>query len=424
MSLESRLRTFRVDVRGIDVDEAVHTTYRKARRVRALHLFEGVGAVAVVIAAAIFIPSRVAGRQDKPIAPASILASPSAPLSAHVSAIVFARSRYIDGATPEQEDIWVYDIAADRQRRLTTSGAKETEALPRFRSGEEFSFVVRRVGGTPSNPQIRESIHLMNIATGVRREIATFEGQEIIECRWSGDGKSLALVLRNVASGESHSLHVLDLGSGKVRVVAVLGPISGRGAGLDDEVSLTWSRDDSALLVVDTFLQSKESILLVDVGSGKATLAISGTNASLSPNERYLYFRELESEPGNPARWFEMEIATRSRSLLDATPGSHRAALSRDGRYLVHVYGENPPEMLLYLYDLRTRTEKLIGRGFLDPAWLTPDTLIATSIKSCTTIGCDGPRMATGTARVSISGRSKLANLDSTLQPNTDVSYR
>jgi Tol biopolymer transport system component len=374
------------------------------------------GAVAAGVAAGLLIQDRTSRENIPPIVQGG-------PLPARASAIVFALSRYVEGVSAGQEDVWLYDVRTDRTRRLTKSGGREREILPRFRGDKEISFILHRVAGTPAHPQVRDSVVIMNTATGAKREVTAFDGEEVIDHRWSSDGAKLALVLRDVAAGERHNLRIFDSKDGSVRDLPVLGPTSGRGKDLDDEVSLAWSSTDSSLLVVDTFLQAKESVLLVDVASGSVSLSVDGTNARLSPDARTLYFRDREAAPTGQARWYQMDVSSRSRSPLDATSDTHNAALSRDGRYLAHVYGENPSDMTLYLYDIIGKTERAITREYSDALWVSREAFVATKLEGCSGATCDSPSIAIATSRFSLSGRSKSIDLGSTLRPNVDVFY-
>lgn len=295
-------------------------------------------------------------------------------------------------------DIWMYNIATDSVRRITSGTA--FEQLPRFKTPTRISFVresqLREIGTTGGNS---------TLIVGGRGRIHAYG--------WSPDRRRVAFI----AGDDRHALYVHRIGGATTRIRTFVEHL-GRDGSEDDDISVHWSPDGTRLLVVDTPLDTVQSgpvrtIFVLTLTGGDVVPSRLGTFAIWASNGRSIYYRR---NAGNNRTWRELTINSNAEHSLSMTPNTRRPALSLDGRYIAHDNASD--DMDTWLHDLRTGGERRIRSQGLAAAWIARDRFVVTDVRACSGEEC-GPGVSWveegSTTRVVLPGTFRGLSAVSTL---------
>lgn len=325
-------------------------------------------------------------------------------------------------------DLFLYDVASDSTRRLTNGGWDHPAGRPRFRDANTVTFGTEEYieGPTPdSGGTYTARIVDLDLRTGVQREVLR-SGESFAAWTWSPARDLLAtLTYGNEADGPS--VHLLEVDTGEDRVLRTLDiAAEGRCGDDSDDIALRFSPDGSAIVVTQTAGQEDDPTMWVVGLDGLDRAAPRrATHPVWSPDSRRLYYRDYDGEAG----WMSLDVAAGATTPVQASPATHRPALSPDGRLLALDDGgwshggesmegsAHAPAALLY--DLESGTETRLGDGRVGPLWLSPTTVALTDSSMCE--DCMGMWEPAGTVTaVDVrTGESRRIALGSTLDADT-----
>lgn len=408
MSLDSRLRDFHAEDEVPNLAESLATVKAKARRKIVLRRVGMTAIAAAIVAAAIAVPIAISDRTTDPITP---VPQPSPSVSFH-AATPTDHARLV--AYVAQNDLWVYDVDADRSTRLTSGGEENREDDLAF-YGDGYVLY------SSSDPT---GIQAIRVSGGPSITIVEEQGT-ILDFDVSPDGATIVYIQVDHEADSTHRLKRRSINGEAAVVLRELGVPPGRGAGSEDEVSVAWSRDGRSILVTDTHLDldPRASILWLDAEGKNVVAPWSGTHAQWSPDGKTIFYRGYAGL--GDSRWRALEIATKSKRTMGFREGSNNLVISPDGSsvaYDTSWFGDTPGgtvvtegEPIVYVYDLRSGRETLLKSGSVFPIWITPDLLIATDAtppKSGRTLNSWEP---TGTVtKLGLDGASERVSISST----------
>jgi hypothetical protein len=154
---------------------------------------------------------------------------------------------------------------------------------------------------------------------------------------------------------------------------------------MDDETSITWSPDGRSLLVVATVFDfSKQTLFGVDLAGTDILAPRLGTHALWGNEPDTVIYREYTDD----RRWFSLGLNTGRSTRLPMEPGTHHAAISPDGRRI--AYSNETERPSLFVYDLATKSERVLTRDYAAPLWISSTEIAATKTKACTDAECGG----------------------------------
>jgi dipeptidyl aminopeptidase/acylaminoacyl peptidase len=303
-------------------------------------------------------------------------ASHVAPKTWRAELIAYA-THFLDANPKDPNDLWLYNVSRDRVSRLTSNGASLLHFTPEFINTNRIMFIA--IDGTNG----ARGLYELNIATGVQSRILAKVGG-VLAFDWNPDRTRLAFL--STTNGKD-SVSVWSPASGQVKTLWHA-PVEGLGRGgtLDDELSVSWSRDGTKILIVDTQLwpnssSTKATIYLVRLDGSPVIQSLLGTQARWSGDSHTFYYRELAS----PFRWFALNSSKGNLLPLAMTPGTHNLVVSPDGNHL--IYNDDKSDPSVYLYDLGSKIERRLIVGYADPIWISATTVLATAAQPCAS-GC------------------------------------
>jgi len=416
MSLDNRLRNYRVDDEPVEVESALAEVRRRARRALVVRRAGVAALTALAVAAAIIVPGLITDRRK----PGGFVSPPPEPRStlSFRPAVSKGQARLI--AYTDRHDLWIYDVRTDRAKRLTADADRKEESNPRFFGTDYVLYSTT----TPT------AIEAIPVNGGGSQTIVRDQGT-ILDFDVSPDGSSIVYLQTNYNGDAVHRLKRVDLSSGKSSVVLSLGTPPGRGAGSEDETSVAWSPDGRSILVTDTAMDDGRSIFLLDREGRLMTQPWSGTHARWSPDGRTIYYRGYAGTslglPPSDLKWRAFSVATKTRTTLGFRRGSNNLTVSPDGNrvsYDTSYFGDTSPEAIrsgevpiVYVYDLRTRKETSLKRGALLPLWISSsDVLVTDAIHPPKGRPTLNSWEATGTiTKITVGGRAQPTSLTATL---------
>lgn len=314
-------------------------------------------------------------------------------------------------------DLWLYDVASDRSRRLTDDGNARSEYAPGFLTGACIAYA----------STLPASVALLRLSGGTSRATVAEEAGTIVSMDVNpGDG-SIAYLQIDFDTDAAFRLKRVDLAGGAPVVLHTFQPSLGRGAGSEDEVSVSWSPDGSAILVANTHEYTPDfpvgGISLFDPSGHPIGERWAGTHPRWASDGRTIYYRGYAGQADQG--WLALDVGTMTEKRLAIRPGTNALVVAPDGRHAAYdtsYFGDLPlgatvsgkaPDV--YLYDFATRTETLLQRGALGPLWISATDVLVTnavepadpSMNSWTSLG--------SVTKISTTGRHAMVDMTSTL---------
>lgn len=372
MSLDSRLRGFQTEEVLINIAESLTAVKGKARRKIVLRRIGMTAIAAAIVATAIAVPVAISDRATNPITPVP----PPGPTVSFHPATPTREAKSI--AYVDQRDLWVYDVNADRTTRLTSNGEQRIEHDSAF-YGDRYILY----GST--DPTAIEAISLEG---GAPITIVQEEGS-IMDFDVSPDGSTLIYIHVDFDGDAIHRLKRVAVDGGRPVVLRELGAPPGRGAGSEDEVSVSWSPNGETILVTDTHVEPNEAIMLLDSDGKDVIPAWRGTHARWSPDGKIIYYRGYADH--GDSRWRILNVADKRRRTLGFREGSNNLAISPDGTHVAYdtswfgdvtrntITSDEAP--VVHVYDLRSGTETILKAGAVFPVWISSRALVATDAR-------------------------------------------
>ena len=278
----------------------------------------------------------------------------------------------IDGTDAKtQNDLWVYDVAADTVTRLTTDGKRHFESLPRFH-GRLVSYVVDGRKLVETDPATKATTTILSV-TG-----------RILAFAWNEEEIAYIEYIEN--DDGTHRLRIRDTASGRTSTIKTLGTPPGRHTGPADTLSIAWSQDGQQLLVTDTHVDEDPMVrVLRRDGSDVISPIRNATNALWSHDEKSIYFSDVARDVEDRPMWQKLDIAKGNRTRLALDGGTHHVALSPDGTQLAGVRSSPStyPDAVIEVLDLASGTTRQGPKDVHDPVWLSADSYAATTAKEC-----------------------------------------
>lgn len=242
-----------------------------------------------------------------------------------------------------QDAIWLYDISANRVRRIKSGIASGDRAAPQFLDAQHVSFVDRREEDEHF-PFGRDSLYLIDLGNGDAQELLRVNAA-ILSYRWSLDRSQLVY---EVASSElrmnggeqvTFSVNYLcayDVAGRRTKDIRRLEYVVGRGGDESDERRITWSPSGGSILLVDTH-QPTMHVAVVDSHGRDLLPPQKGTFARWL-DEKTIMYRQANRLNADgklrKGRWFTLNIVTAERKAFGFPNGASRAEISPDGRLI------------------------------------------------------------------------------------------
>lgn len=288
-----------------------------------------------------------------------------------------------------QDGLWLYDISANRVRRIKSGIASGERAAPQFLDAQHVSFVDRREEDE-SLPFGRDSLHLIDLGTGDAQELLRLNAT-ILSYRWNLDRSQLVY---EVGSSELRMdggqrvpfsvnyLCTYDAAGRRTKDIRRLEYVVGRGGDESDERRITWSGD--LILLVDT-VQPTMNVAVVDRRGQDLLPPRHGTFARWL-NEQTIMYREgnrLNADGSRrKGRWFTLNVVTGERKAFGFPPGASRPEISPDGRRIAFDDAD-PKNPSTYIYERATGESRLLVHGYGAPIWLSDQVVAVTAGGPC-----------------------------------------
>ena len=297
----------------------------------------------------------LAGPSPTPPNSQSATATPTVSLPTH--AVVYAF----------QNDLWLYDVKADSNRRLTNDGPTTDETSPRFRDGDTVTFLA--------------SFKVMEIDLSSGRAAQLIGTEDPVAAfDWSPDGETLALLTAEPA------VALFTPADGRTETIRSLHecPDCGRGGGDDDETRIEWSPDGSDLLVVNTGIDdhvgNTPTMWAMNVEGRDLITPRDGTHARWTAGSNAIIYEPWNYTLGLEEAARLVDIRTGKTSTLPIS-SVYRPAPSPDGRFI--TYDDGRANADVFVYDVEARTTRRLARGAVGALWLSADSLAVTKVRPC-----------------------------------------
>jgi hypothetical protein len=292
-----------------------------------------------------------------------------------------------------------HDVVADSIDQL---GEFTGASRPAFRSPALISFVLQREAGDEAHTFGQDSLHEMNLETGLAVELLRLPNQ-LTAFDWSPDGTLLAYQLRTESPSRvgPRLVCLFDSGSGRISLLNSIPRPYGTGTGQREETSVAWSSDGRLILVVETAAEA--GMFVIDVDGRDVMTPRDGTFSRWLTEETILFQRDHPRNNEDPGEWRVLSISNGETSTFAMPPG-YRPAVSPDGSKIAFDDGDGD-EPSIFVFDVPGGSSQRLLRGAVAPVWLGPDRIAATAAASCpsgsacpipwasldTTVGIDVP---------------------------------
>ena len=313
----------------------------------------------------------------------SVIAAPPTDRSAGEKSLV---------AYSHEDALWLYDISANRVRRIKSGIASGDRAAPQFLDAQHVSFVERREDAELP-PFDRDSLHLIDLGTGDTQELLRVNAA-ILSYRWSLDRSQLVyevasseLRMNEVGQRVSFSVNYLcayDVAGRRTKDIRRLEYVVGRGGDESDERRITWSPSGESILLVDTH-QPTMHVAVVD-GRGQDLVPPRQGTFARWLDEQTIMYREANRLNADgklrKGRWFTLNVVTAERKAFGFPNGASRPEISPDGR-LIAFDDADPEDPSTYIYERATGDSRLLVRGYGAPIWLSDQVVAVTAGGPC-----------------------------------------
>ncbi len=223
--------------------------------------------------------------------------------------------------------LYRYDLASGDTRKIPiTMSDDRPVAVPRWETvSDNIASADLAPDGKRAVFEARGDLFTVPAKNGPTRNLTRTQGVRESEPAWSPDGRQIAYY--SDADGEMALYVRAQDGSGEARKV-VKGEAVWRAPAV-------WSPDGKKL----AFGDSKNRLQIVDVESGKLTLADQGTQGPIdnyhwSPESRWLVYETNHPETTLPSVSLYSLEDSKTRRLGDGTTSDRGAVFSADGKYL------------------------------------------------------------------------------------------
>jgi dipeptidyl aminopeptidase/acylaminoacyl peptidase len=312
------------------------------------------------------------------------------------------------------DGLGLYDVRGDSVTPLEPGGGA-AGYRPRFRTAAQVTYLHNREPFDEAHTFGQESLYELDLETNEARELVRLPNH-VLAFEWNSDGTVLAYLVaaETQRRGLPSPLCLFDTRSGGITQIKALSYTIGRGGNQWDERSIAWSPSGTHLLVLDT-VQSP-TMYVVDLAGRNLIRPREGTFARWRSDDEIVYLMD-SNHIDEGGTWRAVSIDSGRARDYPLPGGAFRAAFSPNGRFVVYDDGARVPSV--YLFDLETRTTRLLARGYVQPIWLGPRRIAAAAAGRCPrTYWCVMPWVATeGTIGIDpiTGGRNRLA-LPTTLQ--------
>lgn len=275
------------------------------------------------------------------------------------------------------DDLFVYDVASNRLRALTTDGPKHLQRLARFRGADAITFAAGLAGA--GNPTGR--LFEVPVGGGTPKKIADV-GAALRAYAWDRKGRRAALMTED-ASG-TPSLRILTRATGTVRLVRKLPSICGTEPGPSDDTTIEWSPDGSSIILNDTFANPcTDGMVIVTRADGSDVVApFRGAFARFFDDGRAIFY---QARDGKHRDWRAMDLSDGSVYRLGIPAGGERPVLSPDGSRIAlesaDVVGGSRGEIIVY--DIASDHVVTRIRNLAAPVWLATDRVAGSDPGTC-----------------------------------------
>jgi hypothetical protein len=263
-------------------------------------------------------------------------------------------------------DVYVYTVARNSLLRLTQTAANEYD--PKFIDSDRITYLTY----VESEATITE----MRISTRARRVLfrSSTVGRIMVHT-WS-PGRSTIAYFTTDTNARQHDLRFFVASSRSDRRVRAFGAFQAREYIDDDSIHVEWAPDGRSVLVVATPLEKGPKMFVVRSTGSNVISGHYGTFARYARDGKHVYFREFSGKK----RWYMISVPGDVGTLMRASAGTYRPALSIDGKTLLFDNGAASPSV--FAYTIATRTQARVGGG-IDPLWLTATTLAVSNTVPC-----------------------------------------
>ncbi len=270
----------------------------------------------------------------------------------------------------DKGDLYLAAPPDAKPQQLTKDGWECIEGAPVFKDDETISFYADT------------RIYDVNLRSGKLRTLVEDKGG-ISAFAWNAAGTSVAYL----SWGNDHNgprLSHFTPATGETRTLRTFTEGGGRCGSMDDETSVRWAPDGRAVLVVATVFDfSQETLFAVNINGKDIIAPRMGTHALWGPGNSVIY-REFS----DARRWFSLDLDTGHSTRLAMESATHHAAMSPDGRRI--AYSNEAEKPALFVYDIVTKSERVLTTGYAAPLWVSSDEIAATKTKACTDEECGG----------------------------------
>jgi hypothetical protein len=287
-----------------------------------------------------------------------VSATPIPPAPGRVSQVA-----YLD----ENTDVWLFDARTGASQRLTTDGDERNYSTPKLVGANGVSYIVP--GETLNGVMTPNSLWVAEHGTNSK---VLQPAADIDDYDWNPDGHMAAYL----AFGGG--VHLFDMQTGSDRPITTLLPdirsLANTTNASEDEQSVWWSPDGRLILVVDTLTDPNKgaTVWVLRPDGSQVVPPTTGTLARWSQDGKSVYLKRAKS-------WFEMSVADGSVAPLPIRYDAWEVAVSPDGRHL--AYNDTAASPGLWVYDVKTRTDRSLGVNLVNPVWVSSSALLATSSK-------------------------------------------
>ena len=390
MSLDDRLRGVQLDSERVDLERALAAVRRKAQRAKIARNAGVVALLLVAIAAAITVPKVLSNREK----PRPAITQPPEPKSTAALSCQESEKQGRLVTYTNSGSLWLYDADADSLRRVAAGivgGSPTNRRELRVPVGRAEFLGNGCVAYLTKDPI---GIDLVSLAGGSSQQLIEEKGS-IADFDLSPDGSTLVYLQNDFAGASKWRLKMVSVGEGTTASLLreFAAPV-GRGAGSEDEFSVSWSPNGQQILVNNTHStgvdQDGASIFLLDDNGRLTGHGWIGTHARWSPDGKTIYYRGYAGINGQA--WHAFDVVSKTTRTLGLRAGTNNLAVSPDGTrvaYDTSYFGDYPREAnvsgkppVTYLYDLRAGRETVLRRDALGPLWLTSVELLVSNAKA------------------------------------------